>query len=88
MRLAINLKKLEMVKEAGDGKSIARCPACARNGGDSKGIHLVVYPDGRFGCAAHPGDGEHRKEIFRLVGTRTRSEGSKPKPFSINYEGW
>jgi hypothetical protein len=52
--------------------TIAQCPACAEEGNDRhKQDHLIVYPDGRFGCAVNPGDAgtEHRKEILRLVGT-------------------
>jgi len=46
----------------------ARCPACAANGHDRWGTHLYVADDGKFGCAMHPGDADHRKEIFARVG--------------------
>ena len=39
-------------------------------GADSTGNHLVVYPDGKYGCVANPGDDEHSKLIFKLVGQR------------------
>lgn len=51
-----------------DMKTTARCPACAERGGDRRGEHLVILPSGRFGCAAFPGDQEHRRRIFALVG--------------------
>jgi len=46
----------------------ARCPACAASGKDRAGNHLYFAADGKWGCAMHPGDAEHRKEIFALVG--------------------
>ena len=65
--MSLDLTKLENLKDKGD-KKLARCPACAKDGGDSKGEHLVIYPDGKYGCVAHPGDEAHNKEIFQLVG--------------------
>lgn len=65
----IDIAKLENVRERG-GKTIARCPACAEDGGDKTGNHLVIFEEGRFGCAAFPGDPEHRKRIYALVGKR------------------
>jgi len=54
-----------------DGVRIqARCPACAESGGDTKGEHLVVYPNGSFGCCIYPGDKQHRRQIFALVGKK------------------
>jgi hypothetical protein len=50
------------------GKLVARCPACAEAGQDRSASHLVVFPSGKFACAAHPGDGEHRRRIFTLAG--------------------
>ena len=42
-----------------------RCPACASNGGDEGGQHLIVFNErGTFACAAYPGDRKHRKEIW------------------------
>lgn len=51
----IDPKKLTNVVEK-DGKTIARCPACAARGNDAKGEHLVIFPDGKFGCVANPKD--------------------------------
>lgn len=64
----LNLDRLENQKQGADGKMTYRCPACAAKEMDSAGEHLVVYPDGRFGCVAHPEDKKHRAEIIRLTG--------------------
>ena len=66
--MALDLDKLENVKQGAAGKITARCPACAKTGGDKKGEHLVVYPDGAYGCAAHPKDKAHSKAVHELVG--------------------
>lgn len=63
----LNIDHLENVQQK-HGKLTTRCPACALEGHDKSGNHLVVYPDGRYGCVAHLGDTSHRQEIFRLVG--------------------
>lgn len=65
---SINISKLERVHRQPSGKVIARCPACAEVEGDRTGNHLVVFPDGKFGCVAHAGDSEHRRRIFALAG--------------------
>ena len=62
--MSLDTAKLEKVRELAGGIVQARCPACAEGGGDRKGEHLRVYPDGRFGCCVHPKDGQHRKRIF------------------------
>ncbi|HEY3899576.1 MAG TPA: hypothetical protein VGM54_13230 [Chthoniobacter sp.] len=66
----INQSKLKNVVQK-DGKIEAQCPACQQAGADSKGNHLVVYPDGEFGCVANPGDKEHNKQILKLVGDKS-----------------
>ena len=71
----INRSKLKKVVQR-DGKIEAQCPACAQAGADSKGNHLVLFPDGKFGCVANPNDNEHNKIILRLVGER----GFTPPP--------
>jgi len=67
---SLDLSRLEKLRQQAGGKLIARCPACAEEGGDRKGNHLAVFPDGRFACAARAGDEIHRREIFGLVGLR------------------
>ena len=68
--MSLDVAKLEKVRELAGGIVQARCPACAEGGGDRKGEHLRIYPDGRYGCCVHPKDGEHRKRIFALAGVR------------------
>ena len=66
----IDITRLEKVKRTG-AKLTARCPACAANGSDRTGVHFFFnVSTGQWGCGALPGDGEHRKEIFALVGIR------------------
>lgn len=74
--MSLDLSKLEKACERG-GKIIARCPACAKLGHDEKAEHLVILPDGRFGCVVYPGASgkDHRKEIFAMAGER-RNRGS------------
>src|SRR5512138_461185 len=70
--MSLDTAKLEKVRELAGGVVQARCPACAEGGGDTKGQHLRIYPDGRYGCCVHPKDAQHRKRIFALVGERQR----------------
>jgi len=90
-RMRIKIELLENQTKLPDGGVRARCPACAAEGGDSKGKHLMVFPDGKFGCAAHPGDEEHRKRIAVLVGGgERRSARSYPRArIKVNPKsGW
>lgn len=72
--MALDITKLENVVPGGDERIVARCPACASEGGDNKGNHLIIFADGRFGCAVYPGQSEdakaHRKLIWKLAGDR------------------
>jgi hypothetical protein len=68
--MPLDLSLLEKVRHHPCGKVTARCPACAEAGSDRTGNHLVVFPDDRFACAAHGGDGDHRKRISALAGIR------------------
>jgi putative DNA primase/helicase len=66
----IDLSKLEKPRIK-NGKTIARCPACAETGNDTKADHLFInMTTGVFGCCLYQGsDGDqHRKRIFELVG--------------------
>jgi predicted metal-dependent enzyme (double-stranded beta helix superfamily) len=69
----LDLSRLEKDRNVG-GKIIARCPACAESGGDRKGNHLTIFPSGKYACAAMPGDAEHRRRIFSLVGVTGERE--------------
>lgn len=70
--LTLDRAKLENVVDLENGRYNARCPACAETGHDTTGNHLIVFPDGRFGCVVSPGDGEeareHRRTVLRLAG--------------------
>lgn len=64
----IDTDRLEKVKRTGT-KLTARCPACSAAGNDRAGEHFFLNTaDGKFGCGVFPGDTEHRREIFRLIG--------------------
>ena len=78
--MSLDTAKLEKVRELAGGIVQARCPACAEGGGDRKGEHLRIYPDGRYGCCVHPKDGEHRKRVFALAGVR------KPGTFTLRIK--
>jgi hypothetical protein len=71
--MSLDVSKLQNLRMRG-GKSTARCPACAETGGDKKGEHLIINPQGHFGCVVYPGNGpdakEHRRRIFALCGDR------------------
>lgn len=66
----LDLAKLKHVHShpTKDGAKLAQCPACSATGSDKSGNHLIIYADGRYGCAAHQDDEEHRSEIFALAG--------------------
>ena len=80
--MALDIAKLENVKCKEGGKIIARCPACSVDGNDSKGEHLVVYPDGAYACVVNPQDEKHSKKIFKLVGIKRVANPTKP--FEVN----
>jgi hypothetical protein len=64
--------KLTNVVPRPDGSYTARCPACAEEGHDAKGNHLIVFPSGAFACVIFQGHTEqaskHRATIARLAG--------------------
>lgn len=66
----IDITRLEKRRQTGT-KITARCPACASSGNDRTGDHLFIdTATGKFGCGACPGDSEHRREIFAMVGIK------------------
>lgn len=71
VKFSLNESLLEKRADKGGGKRTYRCPACAANGEDKTGYHLVIFASGRWGCVVHQGDKEHNREIFRLVGVKT-----------------
>ena len=74
----LDLSRLEKVRTV-NGKTIARCPACAESGGDVNGEHLFIDADGPFGCVKFPGQEgtEHRKRVFALAGVIEKREGPR-----------
>ena len=83
--LSLETRKLAVVRRLDDGTLIARCPVCGAIGKDRKGEHLVVYPDGRFGCVVFPGDAGwlHRKAIWEAVGDRKRKRPPLVLKFTV-----
>lgn len=76
--LSIDITRLEKIRIRGD-KIEARCPACAADGGDRRGNHLFANRTSRvWGCAARPGDAEHRSQIWALVGIRGEQSPESP----------
>ncbi len=73
--------RLENVRTTA-GKTTARCPACAESGCDKSGDHLSIKADGKYGCVRFPGaeGAEHRRRIFALSGTGSRTTASTHKP--------
>ena len=71
--MSLDFSKLQNLRIRGE-KTTARCPACAESGGDNKGEHLIINPQGRFGCVVYAGKGpdakQHRRRIFALCGDR------------------
>jgi len=80
--MPLDLARLQKVKPTADGAT-ARCPACAQADGDSHAQHLRVWSDGRFACAAHPGDRDHRRLIWQIAGDR---EASGPPQGRVRFE--
>lgn len=83
--MKLDLKKLTNRHRSNkDGKQalIARCPACAEEGHDRRGDHLIVFRDGRFGCVVFPGVApsahRHRQRIWQLVGTGATGARNAP----------
>ncbi len=85
----LDLARLENVRERADGSKEAACPACRAAGSDKSGDHLLIKPDGRFGCALHPDDHGHRKQIFDLAGRHDstgRRNGHEQKRLVAAYD--
>jgi len=80
--MPLDPQRLQKVKPLADGGFIAQCPVCAQDGGDHAGQHLRQFPDGRYACAAHPGDREHRRHMNALAGDKSASSG-QPKAKSV-----
>lgn len=70
--MGLKIEMLVGAKTKGDGSIEAQCPACAATGGDTDERHLIVFPDGAYGCVAYQGDTVHNKEIYSIVGEKTQ----------------
>ena len=81
--MKIDQNKLKNVVRKGDGKIAAQCPACAADGGDAKGEHLVVFKDGKFGCVLYEKDKAHNKLILKLAGSGDRGDGGASCRLSV-----
>ena len=87
--ISLDLARLENVNRHDDGSIHAACPACRAAGSDKSRDHLLIQPNGKFGCATHPDDREHRKEIFKLAGTRLSpvpATNGRAKKFVCAYD--
>lgn len=73
----LDIEKLNHVLEK-SGKITAQCPACAEDGHDRNGDHLVIYPSGKFGCIKIRDSG-HRRRIKQLVGA-VKARSYPPTP--------
>jgi len=65
---SLDLEKLTLFRKSDSGFIWAACPACRKAGEDSIGNHLLITPEGKFGCAKYPKHKGHRKEIWALAG--------------------
>ena len=81
--MKLDQSKLKNVVRKGDGKITAQCPACAADGGDAKGEHLVVFRDGKFGCVLYEKDKAHNKLILKLAGSNDRGDGGSGCRLSV-----
>ena len=80
--MSLDKTKLENVRPCSDGWN-AGCPVCARNGSDSKKVHLKIWrSNGAFSCAVFPHDKEHNKQIYAIAGTGG-SGAYEPEPVSV-----
>jgi len=89
--MGINIEMLRNRVHLPNGDVRAQCPACAADGNDSKGEHLMVFANGKFGCAVYQGDKEHRSEIFRLVGDKKGGRKGRTSCVRISVKpkpGW
>lgn len=75
--MALDLSKLEKVKQKGD-RIECQCPACFEAGTDKTGNHLIIQPDGAFGCVMNPGDKIHRRRIAELAGLPDETRQTTP----------
>lgn len=66
--MSLDLSKLIGIQR-GNGKTTAQCPVCQ----EKSHSHLVIFPDGKFGCVVDQ-SAEHRREIWAFVGDNSLAE--------------
>lgn len=70
--LRLDFAKLSNLRPRADGSYNARCPACAEQGRDTAGNHVIIFPNGSFACVIFPhsvkGSTKHRATIRQLAG--------------------
>jgi hypothetical protein len=78
----IDVSSLKGRDKSGGGWE-GQCPACAADGLDKTGNHLVVFPDGKFACVVNngPGGKYHRQRIFRMIGVKKKIQ--RPDPLKV-----
>lgn len=86
--MSLARERLENVSDRADGAYTARCPACAAEGHDRSGEHLIVYPSAAYDCIKYSRDAAHRRAIYRLAGAaagapRTAARPWYPRPVVI-----
>lgn len=74
--MPLDLSKLQNLRSGANGCKTAGCVACMEQGRDHTRDHLIIYPDGKWGCLAFPGpEGDaHRKRIWALAGDGANRE--------------
>jgi len=75
---SLDTAKLENVQHLPDGSTRAACPACRAAGEDHTGNHLLIQPDGKFGCAKQADDHAHRQRIWELAGSKATAAPLPP----------
>ncbi len=66
--MPLDFSKLLNIRSGANGSKTAGCPACMESGGDHDRTHLIIFPDGRYGCVVNQRDPAHRRRIWQLVG--------------------
>ncbi len=75
--MILELSKIESLKRGAKGSYVGRCPACAQDGRDKSGNHLIIYANGKYGCAANKEDKEHTNLIYQLIGKNSTGSPSE-----------
>ncbi|MHC1770110.1 MAG: hypothetical protein AB9869_38480 [Verrucomicrobiia bacterium] len=76
----LDMKRLRNLHRTAKGTE-ARCPACEEIGKDKAGDNLLIFPDGRFQCAAYINvtareNHNHNRRIYELAGAERNDYAS------------